>query len=66
MNLLRLPPWIFGIIVVSGSVVLSTVGLFVFQRLAHRRLHLNEHLNSQVIFFASMIGMFYSLTADLK
>jgi hypothetical protein len=65
MNLLRLPPWIFGFIVVSAFVVLSIAGLFLFQRLATRRLHLSEHLNSQVIFFASMIGMFYSLTAGM-
>jgi hypothetical protein len=65
MNLLRLPPWIFGIIIVSAFVILSTVGLFLFQRLAHRRLQLSQHLNHQIIFFASMIGMFYSLTAGM-
>jgi hypothetical protein len=65
MSLLRLPPWIFGIVVVTTFVVLATMGLFVFQRVAHRRLQLSEHLNSHVIFFASMIGMFYSLTAGM-
>jgi hypothetical protein len=65
MSLLRLPPWIFGIIVVTTFVVFAVVGLFVFQRIAHRRLQLSEHLNSHVIFFASMIGMFYSLTAGM-
>src|SRR3954469_15344004 len=65
MNLLRLPPWLFGIIIVSAFVILSVVGLFVFQRLAHRRLQLSQHLNHQIIFFASMIGMFYSLTAGM-
>lgn len=65
MNLLRLPPWLFGIIVVSAFVVLSIIGLFIFQRFARGRLQLSEHLNNQVIFFASMIGMFYSLTAGM-
>ncbi|HKP04580.1 MAG TPA: hypothetical protein VJU77_14610 [Chthoniobacterales bacterium] len=65
MNLLRLPPWIFGIIVVTTFVVLAIGGLFVFQLLARGRLRLVEHLNNQVIFFASMIGMFYSLTAGM-
>src|ERR1043165_8778846 len=65
MNLLRLPPWIFGIIVVTAFVFLAVAGLFVFQRLARSRLQLGEHLNSHVIFFASMIGMFYSLTAGM-
>jgi hypothetical protein len=65
MSLLRLPPWIFGIIVVSVFVGLSLVGLFLFQRLLAGRLRLSEDLNNQVIFFASMIGMFYSLTAGM-
>ena len=65
MDLLRLPPWVFGIIVVSTFVLLAVGGLFLFQRIVAHRLHLNEHLNNQVIFFASIIAMFYSLTAGM-
>jgi hypothetical protein len=65
MSLLNLPPWIFGIIVVSTVIVLALTGLFLFQRRAVGRLQLSERLNHQVIFFASMIGMFYSLTSGM-
>jgi hypothetical protein len=65
MSLLRLPPWMFGIIIVSTFMMLAIAGLYLFQRLSAGRLQLGEHLNGQVIFFASMIGMFYSLTAGM-
>src|SRR3954469_12615330 len=65
INVLRLPPWVFGLIIVSIFVSLSVAGLFLFQRLFARRLQLSEHLNNQVIFFASIIAMFYSLTAGM-
>src|SRR5215212_7945943 len=65
VNLLRLPPWVFGLLIVSTFVSLSVAGLFLFQRLFGRRLQLSEALNNQVIFFASIIAMFYSLTAGM-
>jgi hypothetical protein len=65
INLFRLPPWLFGLIVVSTFVVLSVTGLFLFQRFVGRRLPLSEHLNGHVTFFASIIAMFYSLTAGM-
>jgi len=65
MNLLRLPPWQFGVLIVSTFVILSIVGLLLFQRFNAGRLKLTEHLNHQVIFFASIIAMFYSLTAGM-
>jgi hypothetical protein len=65
LNLLRLPPWLFGIIVVSAFVLLSIGGLFLFHRLLAHRLQLSDHLNNQIIFFASIIAMFYSLTAGM-
>jgi hypothetical protein len=65
INVLQLPPWLFGVLVVSVFVLLSVAGLFLFQRLFARRLLLSEALNNQVIFFASIIAMFYSLTAGM-
>jgi len=65
MNLSQMPTWLFGVVVVTTFVVLAIVGLYLFQRLLAGRLQLSEHLNGQVIFFASMIGMFYSLTAGM-
>jgi Protein of unknown function (DUF4239) len=65
MNVTRLPPWLFGIIIVSGSVLLSIFGLFLFRRFVARRLQLSDSLNNQVIFFASIIAMFYSLTSGM-
>jgi hypothetical protein len=40
-------------------------GLLLFQRLARGRLNLPEDMNNDVIFFASAIGVFYSLTVGL-
>ena len=65
MSFSYLPPWLFGLIIVSAFVVLSVAGLLVFQRLTASRLKLSEHLNHQVIFFASIIAMFYSLTSGM-
>src|SRR3954471_13362012 len=64
-SVLWLPPWVFGLLIVSTFVLLSIAGLFLFQRLFARRLQLSEALNNQVIFFASIIAMFYSLTAGM-
>src|SRR4051812_12148094 len=47
MNGSQLPPWLFGIIIVSGFVFLAVAGLLLFQRFAARRLQLSEHLNNQ-------------------
>jgi len=55
----------FGIVVVTTFVAFAIAGLYVFQRVSAGRLKLSEELNNQVIFFASMIGMFYSLTAGM-
>src|ERR1043166_6959975 len=65
MNFSHLPPWLFGVIIVSAFVALAVAGLFLFQRCAAHRLHLSEQLNTQIIFFASIIAMFYSLTAGM-
>jgi hypothetical protein len=65
MNLLQMPTWLFGVVIVSGFMMLALVGQFLFQRLARGRIELSEHLNGQVIFFASIIAMFYSLTSGM-
>src|SRR5215218_667865 len=65
MYLSHLPPWVFGLIIVTGFVTLAVTGLFLFQRFAAHRLELSEQLNNQIIFFASIIAMFYSLTAGM-
>src|SRR3954463_14094565 len=65
ISMSRLPPWLFGIIVVSTFVLLAVGGLFLFQRVVAHRLQLSDQLNNQIIFFASIIAMFYSLTAGM-
>ena len=61
----HLPPWLCGVIIVSSFVVLSIIGLALFQRLTVGRLHLTEEMNNDIIFFASAIAVFYSLTVGL-
>jgi hypothetical protein len=61
----HLPPWLCGVIIVSLFVCLAVVGLLVFQRLMAGRLRLTEEMNNDIIFFASAIGVFYSLTVGL-
>lgn len=63
--LFHLPIWLFGLIVVGSFIVLSVGGLLLFQRLTDGRLRLVEEMNNDVIFFASAIGVFYSLTVGL-
>ena len=55
MSLLRLPPWIFGILVVTAFVTFALAGLYVFQRISAGRLKLSEELNNQVIFPRSLL-----------
>lgn len=64
-QLLHLPPWLCGIIIVGGFVVLAVGGLPLFQRFTAGRLHLTEEMNNDIIFFASAIAVFYSLTVGL-
>jgi hypothetical protein len=59
-----LPPWLCGVIIVGLFVILAVAGLPISQRLAGR-LRLTEQMNNDIIFFASAIGVFYSLTVGL-
>src|SRR5207342_2148419 len=61
----HLPSWLCGVIIVSGFVVLSIIGLALFQWLIVCRLRLTEEMNNDIIFFASAIAVFYSLTVGL-
>src|SRR6476646_4484630 len=61
----HLPSWLCGVIIVSGFVVLSIIGLALFQWLVVGRLRLTEEMNNDIIFFASAIAVFYSLTVGL-
>ena len=61
----HLPPWLCGVIIVSSFVVLSIIGLALFQWLVVGRLRLTEEMNNDIIFFASAIAVFYSLTVGL-
>jgi hypothetical protein len=48
----HLPSWLCGGIIVSGFIVLSIVGLALFQWLIVGRLRLTEEMNNDIIFFA--------------
>jgi hypothetical protein len=45
--------------------ILAVAGLPFFKWLTQGRLHLTEEMNNDIIFFASAIGVFYSLTVGL-
>ena len=61
----HLSSWLCGAIIVSSFVVLSIIGLALFQWLIVGRLRLTEEMNNDIIFFASAIAVFYSLTGGL-
>jgi len=61
----HLPPWLYGIIIVGSFVLLAILGLALFQWLIAGRLRLTEEMNNDIIFFASAIAVFYSLTVGL-
>ena len=64
-QLLHLPPWLFGIVIVSTFVIIGTTGLALFNWLIRRRIQLTESMNNDIIFFASAISVFYSLIVGL-
>lgn len=64
-QLLHLPPWLFGIIVVGVFVIAGITGLALFNRSLRDRINFTEAMNNDVIFFASAISVFYSLTVGL-
>ena len=61
----HLPIWLYAVIIVGGFVFAAVGGLALFYRLTQGRLNLPEDMNNDVIFFASAIGVFYSLTVGL-
>jgi hypothetical protein len=64
-SLSHLPPWLCGVIIVSIFLFLAVAGLLIFWRFVAGRLRLTEEMNDDIIFFASAIGVFYSLTVGL-
>lgn len=60
-----LPTWLIGFVIIGGFVVTAVLGLLLFRRATTGRLFLNEEMNNDIIFFASAIGVFYSLMAGL-
>ena len=64
-QVLHLPPWIFGIIVVGTFVIVGVTGLILFNAFVRERLRLTESMNNDIIFFASAISIFYSLIVGL-
>ena len=61
----NLPTWLIGVLIIGAFVVLAVLGLLVFRRLTQTRLNIGEDMNNDIIFFASAIGVFYSLMAGL-
>lgn len=64
-RLYALPVWLLGTLVVGAFVGFAVCGLWLFQRFAERRFRLTEEMNNDIIFFASAISVFYSLTVGL-
>lgn len=63
-RLSHLPPWQCGVIIVTCTVVLSLTGLPLVQLLT-KRLGLSKETDPSVVFFATAIDIFYSLTVGL-
>ena len=64
-QLLHLPDWLCGVIIIGGFVLIAVAGLPVFKRLTAGQLHLTEEMNNDIVFFAEAIAVFYSLTVGL-
>ena len=64
-QLLHLPDWLCGVIIIGGFVLLAVAGLPAFKWLTAGRLHLTEEMNNDIVFFAEAIAVFYSLTVGL-
>src|SRR5215217_5029901 len=64
-QLLHLPDWLCGGIIIGAFVFFAVAGLPVFKWLTAGRLHLTEQMNNDIVFFAEAIAVFYSLTVGL-
>jgi hypothetical protein len=64
-ELLHLPDWLCGVIIIGGFVLFAIGGLPVFKWLTAGRFHLTEEMNNDIVFFAEAIAVFYSLTVSL-
>src|SRR5437588_11830658 len=64
-QLLHLPDWLCGVIIIGGFVLLAVAGLPAFKWLTAGRLDLTEEMNNDIVFFAEAIAVFYSDTVGL-
>jgi hypothetical protein len=64
-EILHLPPWLCGLIIVSAFVIFAVTGLAGFRWIFKGRFQFNQQTNNDVIFFASAISVFYSLIVGL-
>ena len=64
-QILHLPPWLFGMVVVGVFIIVAISGLAGFNWIIRKRIHLTEAMNNDIIFFASAISVFYSLIVGL-
>lgn len=64
-QLIHLPPWLFGVVIVGSFILVGVAGLAFFDRIVRKRLRLTEAMNNDIIFFASAISVFYSLIVGL-
>jgi len=64
-EILHLPAWLCGIVIVSGFILAGIFGLALFNWFVRSRPLLTEAMNNDIIFFASAISVFYSLIVGL-
>jgi hypothetical protein len=64
-QLLHLPDWLCGVIIIGGFVLVAVAGLALFKWLTAGWFHLTEEMNNDIVFFAEAIAVFYSLTVGL-
>ena len=64
-QIVHLPDWLWGVIIIGGFVLIAVGGLLVFKWLTAGRFHLTEEMNNDIVFFAEAIAVFYSLTVGL-
>jgi len=62
---INLPLSLSGLLIVGSFVFVAVIGLLIFQKMLAPRIPFSEETNNDVIFFASAIGVFYSLVMGL-
>ena len=57
-QILHLPDWLWGVIIIGGFVLVAIGGLSAFKWLTVGRFHLTEEMNNDIVFFAEAIAVF--------